>query len=520
MALLVAGIRSYYAARSAYFSTVSATNPIAYYPLNTWIPKDVTDTVTPSTCTGGAFGATGIGDGDYSCRFSGSSSGLISASTALLDTLNAFTIEAIVSPAVVNVTQTAAAIENSSTDCALLRVNSSGRAQFVVWDSGGSATTITGTTVMTTDYIYHLSGTWNGSTATLYVNGVSEGTASVQSLQSGANKKFTIGRRSASEYFNGRISGVAFYNVSLAAATVTAHNTAKQPTDRSGLIPGTYKPSDSTTGVPLGTNLTYYAPPGGPGSYLTITTPGTIIEGLDIDGGINIRAANVIIRKNKIRGPISPLDSFSYGAISVQGTSGYNYLVQDNEIYCSRFNEKQLGVYGEAGGIFERNNIYNCVDGARVWGAATTFRGNWIHDLIWMSSSWTPQPEGTHNDVIQFAPAAYTGQMTVLGNWLDANMPEKGSGDNPSCIMLPQQITNLLIEKNWIDWGCWPMNFGPYTPNAGSVFVVKDNIISPGWKVVSGTTAHAIAGSAIRAMWQLTGNTDRDTGGPIRVHSA
>src|SRR4051794_9819783 len=49
-------------------------------------------------------------------------------------------------------------------------------------------------------------------------------------------------------------------------------------------------PNATNTGVPAGTTLTAYTGP------MTITTPGTVIEGLIINGQLAVNAANVTIK--------------------------------------------------------------------------------------------------------------------------------------------------------------------------------------------------------------------------------
>jgi hypothetical protein len=52
-------------------------------------------------------------------------------------------------------------------------------------------------------------------------------------------------------------------------------------------------PTPSTTGVPSGTALTASGP-------ITVTTPGTVIEGKDVTGGIDVQADDVTIRNSRV----------------------------------------------------------------------------------------------------------------------------------------------------------------------------------------------------------------------------
>ena len=66
---------------------------------------------------------------------------------------------------------------------------------------------------------HHLAGTYNGSTLTLYYDGVSGGTAS-SSLTLDVNSDFYIGRYLTQEYFDGKIANVQVWNAALTEAEV------------------------------------------------------------------------------------------------------------------------------------------------------------------------------------------------------------------------------------------------------------------------------------------------------------
>jgi hypothetical protein len=66
--------------------------------------------------------------------------------------------------------------------------------------------------------------------------------------------------------------------------------------DRSGLVSGTYEPSLANTGVLPGVALTTYV------GDMIVTTPGTLVQNMDVYGRIIIRAADVTVRNCRVRG--------------------------------------------------------------------------------------------------------------------------------------------------------------------------------------------------------------------------
>ena len=109
-------------------------------------------------------------------------------------------------------------------------------------------------TVSTSQW-YHLAGTWNGSTVTLYVNGTAQ-TTTASATTIGYNTDFpaTIGRYS-SNYFNGLIDEVALFDSALSASDITSIYNSGVPADISSLSPlGWWRMGDNDGGT--GTTIT------------------------------------------------------------------------------------------------------------------------------------------------------------------------------------------------------------------------------------------------------------------------
>lgn len=230
-----------------------------------------------------------------------------------------------------------------------------------------------------------------------------------------------------------------------------------------------------------------------------------VLEDLDIHGSVRAEVP-VFIRNCKIRNRSGLTDNGNWWAgLSVEHSGAAGSYVVDTEFTVDQLTELRIaGVYGGAGVTCERVNAHGGVDLARVWGGANSFLGSWFHGMQWTTGTYAPQPEGPHEDVIQFAPnVAYTGAQVIRGTFLDATVPGHpiNSGNNgPACIMIPGSTTtafNLSIQQSWLRWGWFPINIGG-TPHASSTITMTDVKADPGWYTASGTTYHSVETTA----WQ------------------
>jgi Right handed beta helix region len=121
-------------------------------------------------------------------------------------------------------------------------------------------------------------------------------------------------------------------------------------------------PNSSNTGVPAGTKLTRYA------GTLHVTTNGTVIEGLDIEGQVVVDADNVTIRNSRIT------------TTEMYGISGSPMTIQNCEIDGKGAAAGSYGIMSS--GTFVGNNIHGFENGIGVAGSNTTIKSNYIHDLL------------------------------------------------------------------------------------------------------------------------------------------
>lgn len=141
---------------------------------------------------------------------------------------------------------------------------------------------------------------------------------------------------------------------------------ADSPADSPPDSPGDFVwPGVTNTGVPDGTTLTPYAGP------MQITSNNTVIDSKQIDGQLDIRASNVIIRKCQI----SYTDAWGiYGELATGLVT-----IEDCTITGAGAGGFSVASYlGEA--TFRRNNVSGSSMGINCQGVCTV-EFNWIHDL-------------------------------------------------------------------------------------------------------------------------------------------
>jgi Ca2+-binding RTX toxin-like protein len=175
-------------------------------------------------------------------------------------------------------------------------------------------------------------------------------------------------------------------------------------------------PTFATTGVPAGVSLTQYTGP------MTITKPGTVIEGKIINGTLTVLADNVTIRNSKI------IDGGSWGI----DADSRSITVEHCDI-IGRGTTGNSGILG--GGNLRYNNISGYENGIMFQGGGV-IKGNYIHDL--QASGADP-----HYDGIQ-----------IMGP-LDGALIEDNTilARDTSNIFIANEwgaISNLVINRNYL----------------------------------------------------------------------
>jgi len=270
-----------------------------------------------------------------------------------------------------------------------------------------------------------------------------------------------------------------------ATATDAAGNTSalSEPLDPViGPSASTGFPDATNTGVPAGITLTPYY------GDLVITTPGAVIEGLDIHGSVTIAADNVTLLNCKV----TTSEQFVVNSRGVTGT-----IVQDCELNGLGGTSNSMGIIGGQG-TFQGNNIYNVENGINVEASGVLIQDNYIHSL---SASGSP-----HYDGIQMSGGF--NDITILHNTVIC--VSDGFSGNAAIYATNDfgGINNVVVEDNQLIGGGFTC-FVDYKPaKAGTLTGIQftNNVIDPGWwgyvTFLNGNTSNLV--------WQ--GNSDLGTG--------
>lgn len=204
------------------------------------------------------------------------------------------------------------------------------------------------------------------------------------------------------------------------------------------------QPSATNTGVPAGYVLNVHQ------GDLTITKPGTVIDGLDIRGSVKVKAANVTIRRSIIRGPATP-PSASMGMLAVVDQAA-GFLVEDVSLQPRISHYNLDGIKVNQPGVFRRVDVSGTVDGIVIYGNGVQVRDSYLHDFKHFASDPNHGGGPSHDDAIQVQAGR---GVTIANNSL--------SGAYNAAVMITQDAgvtRDLAINNNWIDGGGCSLNYG------------------------------------------------------------
>ncbi len=204
-------------------------------------------------------------------------------------------------------------------------------------------------------------------------------------------------------------------------------------------------PATDTTGVPAGTTLTAH------GGNLVVRTAGTVVDALDITGCVRVEAADVTIKRTRIR-----CNSTTYGIYAPSGVRGLT--IEDVEIdgmgtvavgiCCGHYTARRVNVYGS-------------VDGVRL-GDGTTVEDSIIHSLA--------RPVGSHSDTAQTTGGI---GISLRHNTLLPYNASTGDLAN-ACLMVGSEqapgVIDLVVEDNYCNGGNWSIGVRTDLVASGVVF--------------------------------------------------
>lgn len=302
------------------------------------------------------------------------------------------------------------------------------------------------------------------------------------------------------------------------------------PSTRQLLVPGTYKPDDTNTGVLPGITRASY------NSSMTVTAPGAVVENLDIYGILTIAAANVTVRNVWPHGVTNPSGSDSAtGLIKCTNAAVSSLVIEDCTL---KPDVPHLSVNGILGHDFTARRLWieNCSDGMGTFNtnsgfqsapANVTVEGCWVFDLVYWPAG-TPgatQSDGTHNDCIQISGGS---NYRIIGNRFDCYYdPTEGNPQaNPfypkmtgtaALIITPNvgAVADVTVEKNWMGGGAPPLNVTQKSRGVIQNFRFADNKFDHGSRLTQQgfiSTDTFFAASTV-----ITGNKFEDGVGTVAI---
>jgi hypothetical protein len=235
---------------------VLADSPRAYWRLGESSGASAADQTTnrntgtylggPSLGQGGAL----TGDSNAAVALDGANDTIRASSSASLSPVWGMALEAWIRPTTMPASNATIIRKNGQYQ---LRITSGGRAIFRLWKGGVAYDLGTVPGLVTTASWTHLVGSWDGSTMTVYVNGVARASRSLSARSDGSTgEPLYLGSSSGGgEFLSGRLDEVAIYGAGLSPTRVAAHwDAGKQTYQRlmaAGDIAGCDTTGDSAT---------------------------------------------------------------------------------------------------------------------------------------------------------------------------------------------------------------------------------------------------------------------------------
>ena len=265
-------------------------------------------------------------------------------------------------------------------------------------------------------------------------------------------------------------------------------------------------PDATNTGVPAGTRLRKVPEqvrrgPGwtwDPRGWVSITGKGTVFDGFDVSGTVDVLAAGVVVRNSRIR---RSGESFGVAVRHVP-----NVTVENCEIFAPDAGRRRLmvgvkDVYGDAVGLrVLRNDIWHTATGIQM--TAGLVEGNYVHDLGLTG--------GDH--VNGFTDnGGVTRPLVIRGNTF---FNPHSQTDAISLFQDFGVIANRLIDDNLVAGGSYAIYAGA-GPRPTSNIRITNNRFARTFFRASGRWGPITAYQASGAGNLFSGNVWDDTGAPV-----
>ena len=242
-------------------------------------------------------------------------------------------------------------------------------------------------------------------------------------------------------------------------------------------------PDAASTGVPRGLVLQQ-------SGSITVTEPGTVLDGLDISGSITIAANDVTIENTRVTGS-------DYDLISIKdGLTGS--VVENTELDGRGVVHGASGSMGIIGPVTVLRSDIHGVENGVTPSSGSIIEGNYIHDL--------GAPGSPHYDGIQI-------DGDVSNVLIQYNTIDESDLHQTSCVMIDNYfgpIKNIKVDSNRLSGAGYTVYSDGQFHN-GSMTGVKftNNVIGPGlygYVMIRDNTV----------VW--SGNTDASSGRTVGSH--
>lgn len=232
---------------------------------------------------------------------------------------------------------------------------------------------------------------------------------------------------------------------------------------------------------------------------LHITTPGAVIDSMDITGLIWVEAPNVTIKNSVLRGR-----AVTSSAAIVWGNSP-GLTIVDTEIFAGNPTWSIMGFVG-SGATFVRTDIHDVVDAVHITGDNVTIRDSWFHGNLHYVRDPGQGMTPTHDDSIQIqAGTNILIENTVL------------QGSHNAAIQITQDrdtVHKIVIRDNWLHNGGCTVNIAPKGrgPIASGDVIIEGNTFGRDSKFANcGVVADGGHTPTMRDNWYTDGDPVRLT---------
>ena len=258
--------------------------------------------------------------------------------------------------------------------------------------------------------------------------------------------------------------------------TATTKASAPPPAPSTGSSPLPAFPDASCTGVPAGTSLTTH------NGSITVSTPGTVIDGLDVHGCVQIETTGVVIRNSRIS---------CTGGYVVYGHTNASFRIEDSEVDCANTNGTAIG---DTNITVLRVDVHGCENGFDA-DQNVDIEDSYIHDLY--------QSAVAHTDGLQ---SAIGSNLTLNHNTFYAN--DGTSAININNNASGPRSSNTIVSNNLLAGGAFSLycpipstqNFRVVDNHFSTKFYPKVGAYGP-WTDCSGES--------------LSGNVYQQSGAPV-----